>query len=67
MKGRILAQTQAEEAPAEGGRECEKRRLCEDFEVAGQRLRDVTNEFGTRTSPPLDTNIFGIYLFGNLN
>ena len=67
MKERMLAPTQADEAPTEGGRECEKRRLRESFEVAAQRLQDVTNGFGTRTSPPLDTNVFGIYLFGNLN
>ena len=59
-KKRTLAQAQAEEAPAEGGREREKRRLREDFEVAAQRLQDVTNGFGTRASlPPLDTNVFG--------
>ena len=67
MKERSLAQAQAEEAPAEGGREREKRRLREDYEVVAQRLLDVTNEFVTRTSlPPLDTNVFGIYLLGNL-
>jgi hypothetical protein len=60
-KKRTLAQAQAEEPPAEGGREREKRRLREDFEVAAQRLQDVTNAFGTRASlPPLDTNVFGI-------
>ena len=60
-----LAQVQAEEAPEEGGREREKRRrLREDFEVAAQRLQDVTNGFGTRASlPPLDTNVFGILSF----
>jgi hypothetical protein len=58
-KKRTLAQAQAEEPPAEGGRERESR-LREDFEVAAQRLQDVTNAFGTRTSlPPLDTNVFG--------
>ncbi|KAI9453898.1 hypothetical protein BJY52DRAFT_1205372 [Lactarius psammicola] len=57
-KKRTLAQAQAEEAPAEGGPEREKRRLREDFEVAAQRLQDVTNAFGTRVSlPPLDTNV----------
>ena len=62
-KKRTLAQAQAEEAPAEGGREREKRRIREDFEVAAQRLQDVTNAFGARSSlPPLDTNVFGIYL-----
>ena len=60
-KKRTLAQTQAEEAPAEGGREREKRRIREDFDVAAQRLQDVTNAFGARVSmPTLDTNIFGI-------
>ena len=38
-----LAQAQAEEAPAEAGREREKRRIREEFEVAAQRLQDVTN------------------------
>ena len=67
-KKRTLAQAQAEEAPAEAGREREKRRLREDFEVAAQRLQDVTNAFGTRASlPPLDTNVFGIYLLYELN
>ncbi|KAH9053746.1 hypothetical protein EDB87DRAFT_1780383 [Lactarius vividus] len=57
-KKRTLAQAQAEEAPAEGGPEREKRRLREDFEVTAQRLQDVTNAFGTRASlPPLDTNV----------
>jgi hypothetical protein len=53
--------TIVQEAPAEAGPEDEKRQICEDFEVAAQRLQDVTNSFGTRMSlPPLDTNIFGI-------
>ena len=59
-----LAQEQAEEAPApeEGGREREQHRIREDFEVAAQRLQDVTNVFGARASfPSLDTNIFGIF------
>ena len=52
-KKRTLAQAQAER---------EKRRIREDFEVAAQRLQDVTNAFGARTSlPPLDTNVFGIF------
>jgi hypothetical protein len=63
-KKRILAQAQAEDvpAPAEGGREREKRRIREDFEVAAQRLQDVTNASGTTyvSLPPLDTNAFGI-------
>jgi hypothetical protein len=60
-KKRTLAQAQAEEAPAEVGREREKRRIREDFEVAAQRLQDVTNSFGIRASlPPLDTNVFDI-------
>jgi hypothetical protein len=64
-KKRTLAQAQAEEAPAEAGRESEKRRIREDFKVAAQRLQDVTNSFGIRASlPPLDTNVFGI-LFSN--
>jgi hypothetical protein len=65
-KKRTLAQAQAEEAPApaEGGREREKCRIREDFEVAAQRLQDVTNAFGTTRAsrPPLDTNVFGICL-----
>ncbi len=62
-KKRTLAQGQTEEAPAEGGRECEKRRLREDFEVAAQRLQDVTNAIGTRASlTPLDTNTSGMSL-----
>jgi hypothetical protein len=68
-KKRTLAQAQAEEAPApaEGGREREKRRIREDFEVAAQRLQDVTNAFGTTRAslPPLDTNVFGICLPAN--
>jgi hypothetical protein len=65
-KKRTLVQAQAEEASAEGGREYEKRRLREYFEVAAQRLQDVTNGFGTRASlPPLD-HVFGICLLGNL-
>ena len=60
-KKRTFAQAQAEEAPAEGGRERERRRLRDDFEVVTQRLQDVTNGFGTRSSlPPLDPNVFGI-------
>jgi hypothetical protein len=66
-KKRTLAQAQAEEAPAEGGREREKRRLREEFLVAAQRLQDVTNGFGTRASlSPLDTNTFGICVLSNL-
>ncbi|KAH9173076.1 hypothetical protein EDB89DRAFT_1961167 [Lactarius sanguifluus] len=56
-KKRTLAQAQAEEAPAEGGPEREKRRLREDFEVTAQRLQDVTNAFGRASLPPLDTNV----------
>ena len=58
-----LAQEQAEEAPApeEGGREREQHRIREDFEVAAQRLQDVTNAFGRASLPPLDTNVFGIF------
>jgi hypothetical protein len=52
-KKRTLAQAQAER---------EKRRIREDFEVDAQRLQDVTNAFGARSSlPPLDTNVFGIF------
>ena len=51
-KKRTLAQAQAEGAQAEGDREREKRRLREDYEVAAQRLLDVTNEFAIRTSLP---------------
>ena len=61
MKKCTLTQARAEEAPAEAGRDREKRRIREDFEVAAQRLQDVTNSFGTRASlHPLDTNVFGI-------
>jgi len=42
-KKRTLAREQAEEMPVEGGREREKRRLGEYFEVAAQRLQDVTD------------------------
>ena len=56
-----VTQAQAEETPVEAGREREKRRIREDFEVASQRLQDVMNSFGTGASlPPLDTNVFGI-------
>jgi hypothetical protein len=58
-KKRTLTQAQAEEAPApaKGGREREKRRTREDFEVAAQRLQDVTNAFGSRSSLlPLNAN-----------
>ena len=49
-------------APAEGGREREKRRIREDFDVAAQRLQDMTNAFGARASLiPLDANVFGIF------
>ena len=63
-KKRTLVQAQAEEAPAEAGREREQRRIREAFEVATRRLQDVTNSFGTRAALPLNTNIFGI-LFSN--
>ena len=65
-KKRILVQAQAGEAPAPGedGRESEKRLFREDFEVTAQQLQDVTNAFGSRTSPsPLDTNVFGYFAF----
>jgi hypothetical protein len=67
-KKSALAQAQAEEAlaTAQGGRGCEKCRFREDFEVATQRLQDVTNAFGTGASlPPFDTNVFGIFPFTN--
>ena len=39
-----------------------KRWIREDFDVAAQRLQDMTNAFGARASPPLlDTNVFGIF------
>ena len=63
-KKRSLAPSQPEEvpAPAEGGREREKRRIREDFDVAAQRLQDMTNAFGARASLiPLDTNVLGIF------
>ena len=63
-KKRSLAPSQPEEAPApaEGGREREKRRIREDFDVAAQRLQDMTNAFGARASLiPLDTNVFGVF------
>jgi hypothetical protein len=42
-------------------REREKRRLRDDSEIAGQRLQDVTNAFGSRVSlPPLDTKVSGM-------
>ncbi|KAI0255177.1 hypothetical protein BJV78DRAFT_1358803 [Lactifluus subvellereus] len=57
-KKRTLTQAQAEEPLAEGDHERGKRRLCEDPEVASQRLQDMTNAFGARILlPPLDTNI----------
>ena len=45
-KRRTLAQAPAEEAsaPVEGGREREKRRIREDFEVIAQRSQDVHNK-----------------------
>ena len=49
--------------PAEAGRECERRRIGEDFEVAAQRLRNVTNLFARASLPPLDTNVFGNLFF----
>ena len=61
-----LAQAQAEEAPADAGREREKRHFREDFEV---QMQDVINEFGTGTSPPSTqtfTNVFGICPLENL-
>ena len=63
-KKRSLAPSQPEEvpAPAEGGREREKRRIREDFDVAAQQLQDMTNAFGARASLiPLDANVFGIF------
>jgi hypothetical protein len=46
----------------EDRRELETRRIREDFELATQRLQDVTSAFGTTRAslPPLDTNVFGI-------
>lgn len=62
-KKRTLTQAQAEEPLAEGDHERGKRRLCEDPEVAGQRLQDMTNAFSARCLlPPLDTNIPGMTL-----
>jgi hypothetical protein len=60
-KKRTLTQAQADEVVVEDDREREKRRLRDDPEIAGQRLQDVTNAFGSRISlPPLDTNVSGM-------
>jgi hypothetical protein len=60
-KKRTLTQAQAEEVVVEDVREREKRRLRDDPEIAGQRLQDVTNAFGSRVSLPLlDTNVSGM-------
>lgn len=57
-KKRTLTQAQAEEAPAGDDHEREKRRLREDPDVAGPRLHDLTNAFGSRIPlPPLNTNV----------
>jgi hypothetical protein len=59
-KKRTLTRTQAEELPAERDHEGGKRRLNEEPEIAGQRLKDVTNAVGARVLLPLlDTNISG--------
>jgi len=60
-KKRTLTQAQAEEAPAGDDHEREKRRLREDPDVAGPRLQDLTNAFGSRIPlPPLNTNVSGM-------
>ena len=60
-KKRTLTQAQAGELVVEDDREREKRRLRDDPEIAGQRLQDVTNAFGSRVSlTPLDTNVSGM-------
>ena len=62
-KKRTLTQEQANEVVVEDCREREKRSLRDDPEIAGQRLQDVTNAFGSRISlPPLDTNVSGMAL-----
>ncbi len=62
-KKRAFMQAQPEEVVVEGDREREKRRLREVPDIAGQRLQDVTNAFGSRVSlPPLDTNVSGMAL-----
>ena len=59
-KKRTLTQAQADEVVVEDDRERERRRLRDDPEMAGQRLQDMTNAFGSRVSlPPLDTNFSG--------
>jgi hypothetical protein len=62
-----LAQVQAEEVPVKSGRDHEKGQNRKMFDIAAQRLQDVTNTFGlgplmrTHASlPPLDTYVFGI-------
>jgi hypothetical protein len=61
QKKRTLTQAQADEVVVEDDREREKRRLRDDPEIAGHRLQDVTNAFGSRVSlPPLDTNFSGM-------
>lgn len=60
-KKRTLIQSQADEVVVEDVREREKRRLRDDPEIAGQRLQDKTNAFGSRISlPRLDTNVSGM-------
>ncbi|KAF8264669.1 hypothetical protein EI94DRAFT_1805554 [Lactarius quietus] len=50
-KKHTLAQAQTEEVPVEeSGREGEKRRIREDFEVAARRLQDVTSIRDSRVS-----------------
>ncbi|KAH9958510.1 hypothetical protein BGW80DRAFT_1184659 [Lactifluus volemus] len=57
-KKRTLTRAQAEELPTERDHEGGKRRLYEEPEIAGQRLKDVTNAVGARVLLPLlDTNI----------
>ena len=51
-----------ERASRRGRKKRQKRWIREDFDVAAQRLQDMTNAFGARASPPLlDTNVFGIF------
>jgi hypothetical protein len=63
-KKRTLTRAQAEELPTERDHEGNKRRLYEEPEIAGQRLKDVTNAVGARVLLPLlDTNISGTTLY----
>ncbi|KAI0261795.1 hypothetical protein BC834DRAFT_894867 [Gloeopeniophorella convolvens] len=57
-KKRTLMQIHSDEAPAESGRERERRRLRDGAETAEQRLQDVTNVPVSRVAlTPLVTNV----------